>query len=59
VVAHGLETGELYDLVADPYETTNLWAEPSAQSLKLALFQRLADRMAWTVDPLPRREANW
>jgi arylsulfatase A-like enzyme len=59
VVAHGLETGELYDLVADPYETTNLWAEPSTQSLKLALFQRLADRMAWTVDPLPRRETNW
>ncbi len=56
---HGLGTGELYDLEADPDETNNLWDDPHGQSLKLALLTRLSDRMAWTVDPLPRREAAW
>lgn len=59
VVAHGLEQGELYDLEMDPTETHNLWNASEHQSLKLALFQRLADRMAWTVDPLPLRQSNW
>ena len=27
--------------------------------VKLRLFQRLCDRMAWTVDPLPEREASY
>ena len=59
VVAHGLGLGELYDLTADPNETHNLWADPDQQALKLTLFQRLADRMAWTVDPLPLRQSAW
>jgi hypothetical protein len=25
----------------------------------LDMFQRLCDRMAWTVDPLPLHEADW
>ena len=59
VVMHGLDTGELYDLEADPRESSNLWAVPDAQGIKLAMFQRLCDRMAWTVDPLPERESPW
>jgi arylsulfatase A-like enzyme len=59
VVTHGLNTGELYDLEQDPQETHNLWNQPEAQPLKLEMFQRLCDRMAWTVDPLPPRVAPW
>ena len=59
VVAHGLEQGELYDLEMDPTETHNLWEETEHQALKLTLLQRLIDRMAWTVDPLPLRQSNW
>lgn len=59
VVTHGLNIGELYDLAEDPNETNNLWAEPEHQALKLEMFQRLCDRMAWTVDPLPPRVAPW
>ena len=56
VVAHGLAAGELYDLEADPQEAHNLWHDPAYAGLRLTLLQRLCDRMAWTVDPLPVRE---
>ena len=59
VVAHGSEPGELYDLQDDPAETHNEWDNPALQAVKADLLQRLCDRMAWTVDPLPRREAPW
>ena len=59
VVAHGLNTGELYDLEADPNETNNLWGDFTHAQIQLAMYQRLSDRMAWTVDPLPLREADW
>lgn len=59
VVVHGLAEGELYDLRADPSETRNLWNDPDAREAKMDMLVRLADRMAWTVDPWPPREANW
>ena len=59
VAVHGLNTGELYDLANDPGENHNLWNDPAYQSIKLDLYIRLCDRMAWTVDPLPQREAAW
>jgi len=59
VVAHGLETGELYDMTDDPNETHNLWAHPDQQSLKMDLMKRLCDRMAWMVDPLPPRVSGF
>lgn len=59
VLLHGLEDGELYDLRRDPMETHNLWCDPASQRLKMALMQRLCDRMAWTVDPLPGREGPY
>jgi arylsulfatase A-like enzyme len=58
-VMHGLNDGELYDLVNDPHETTNRWRDPAYRDLKDALLQRLVDRMAWTVDPLPERVSKW
>ena len=59
VAHHGEQPGELYDIEADPNETRNLWDDPSARDAKIEMLQRLADRMAWTVDPLPPRESRW
>ena len=59
VAVHGQPTGELYDLDADPLETHNLWNDPGRQSLRFELTERLADRIAFTADPWPRREAGW
>ena len=55
VVAHGFDTGELYDLEADPTETHNLWDAPEHASVRMELLKKLCDRMAFTVDPLPVR----
>jgi len=59
VAIHGHELGELYDLENDQTETRNLWDDPASQGLKLEMLKRLADRMAWTVDPLPPRRASF
>lgn len=59
VVAHGTGGGELYDLQTDPEETENLWESSEHLPLKLAMQERVMDRMAWTVDPLPMRQAPW
>lgn len=59
VAAHGLGTGEFYDLETDPDETVNRWDDPDYAALKAELLLRLCDRMAWTVDPLPARIAPW
>ena len=59
VVAHGQNTGELYDLANDPSETNNQSDNPEYLKTKMELLTRLTDRMAWTVDPLPLREAPW
>ena len=59
VVAHGLNTGELYDLAVDPMETANQWNDPGYAAVKSEMLLRLCDRMAWTVDPLPERIAPW
>ena len=44
---------------ADPNETHNLWSAPERQAIKTDMLVRLCDRMAWTADPLPLREAMW
>jgi arylsulfatase A-like enzyme len=59
VCAHSLDTGELYDLEMDPAETHNRWDDPACTETKLRLLQRLCNRMAWTVDPLPVRQGPW
>ena len=58
-VAHGQDTGELYDLDADPTETSNLWGNPDYREVRHGLMMQMLDRMVWTVDPLPEREAPW
>jgi choline-sulfatase len=59
VADHSHRTGELYDLEQDPGEHRNLWDDPASLGLKAEMLARLADRMAWTVDPLPARRADW
>ncbi len=57
VVTHGFAGGELYDLAQDPDEVRNLWDAPEHSVVQAQLLKRLCDRMAWTVDPMPHREA--
>lgn len=59
VVAHGTGSGELYNLYVDPEETDNLWDSAESLSIRLEMQERVMDRMAWTVDPLPMRQAPW
>jgi arylsulfatase len=59
VAVHGRDEGELYDLDGDPTETRNLWHDSQHLPLKCAMLKRLSDRMAFTVDPLPPRQALW
>ena len=56
VVAHGLETGEFYDLEIDPTETRNLWASADHAPVKMQMLKQLCDRMAFAADPLPVRQ---
>jgi len=59
VLDHTTSEGELYDLEADPSETWNRWDDPSFARPKMDMLVRLCNRMAWTVDPLPLRRADW
>ena len=59
VVVHGHDIGELYDLERDPDEFYNLWDDEQYLPIKMRMLQRMCDRMAWTVDPLPERAAGW
>jgi arylsulfatase A-like enzyme len=50
----GTEFGELYDLVHDPLELENLWAQPGTATLRAALTERLTREVIDTADVLPR-----
>ena len=56
---HGRREGELYDLIADPGEVTNLWASNAHRDIREAMMMTLTDRLAFTMDPLPERRAAW
>ena len=55
VLYHGHDLGELYDLQEDPSEFENMWDEPEAQPLKLALMQKSFDASMLAMDRGPRR----
>lgn len=57
--AHAQDTGELYDLQADPGEHRNLWSDPAMLPVRAQLLQKLCDRLAFAADPLPERTAPW
>ncbi len=52
-------TGELYNLVADPHELTNLWNDGAHATDRAALYERLLDVLVSTEDRSARREAYW
>ena len=39
-IYHGIEHGELYDIVTDPNEENNLWDDESYLKIKLKLMQK-------------------
>lgn len=59
VVDHANDYGELYDLISDPHEIINLWNNKSFLRTKSQLLTQLTHKMAFTVDPLPYRIADW
>ena len=65
VVHHGdhastrARTGELYDLVADPAELTNLWDDRAHAADRLALQEKLLDVLVATEDRTQPRDAFW
>ena len=59
VRVHSTKEGELYDLVNDPAETVNLYSSAEHTEIRLHMLELLTDRMAWTVDPLPERLAEF
>jgi arylsulfatase A-like enzyme len=52
-------TGELYDLVADPLELTNLWDDPASSPIRIELERMLIDVLVATADRSQPREAYW
>lgn len=52
-------TGELYDLVEDPKELTNLWGSSSHRDTRLALQEQLLDVIVSTEDRRQTRVADW
>lgn len=56
---HDENHGELYDLVTDPGETDNLYDDPAYAERKIALLEAMLNRVAFTVDPMPVREAAY
>jgi len=56
---HMSTDGELYDMLADPNETCNLWNNPEYSDVRFRLLKRLCDRIALTCDPLPERQAGY
>jgi arylsulfatase A-like enzyme len=52
-------TGELYDMVNDPDELTNLWDDPESANLRIELERMLLDVLVATEDRSQPREAFW
>lgn len=59
VVYHGHESGELYDLAADPGEFENRWADPAYAAVKLRLLKQSFDALALATDVGPRQVARF
>jgi arylsulfatase A-like enzyme len=53
-VYRGVPWGELYDLETDPHELHNLWDDPASAPWKLALTERLVQKMMELSERSPR-----
>ena len=54
---HSTNQGELYDLSNDSKETKNLYYDKDYTETKIYLLEQMANQIAYTIDPLPIREA--
>ena len=52
----GSSKGQLFDLVADPGETVNLWGKPETQKLQAELTGNLLN---WLYSDLYRHKERW
>lgn len=59
VYYHSTDEGELYDLVKDPQERKNVYYEAEYGQLKVKMLEVMLDQLAFTADPLPKREAAY
>ncbi|WP_156253724.1 sulfatase/phosphatase domain-containing protein [Pseudactinotalea terrae] len=65
VVWHGnpdtgtAQTGELYDLNADPRELVNLWDDPEHAQLRADMCAAVLDLQMWHEDRTAARVAPW
>jgi arylsulfatase A-like enzyme len=60
VVSHSIRgEGELYDLVTDPGEHLNLYADPAFLEKKTELMECLLRHWSHTADPVPVRKSDW
>jgi hypothetical protein len=46
------DQGELYDLVADPYQLNNVYGQPAYEEVRLDLMTRMEAYMVELGDPL-------
>jgi len=46
------DTGELYDLAADPYQLNNVYGQPDYEGVRLDLMRRMENYMQELKDPL-------
>ena len=53
VVYHGLEVGQLFDLIEDPDEHENLWERADHEAIKWNLMKRAFDATVAAVDTGP------
>lgn len=53
------EYGEMYDMINDPDETTNLFFNEKYAKLKSELLLKMCNKMMICSDPLSERKANW
>jgi len=55
VAYHGHEKGELFDMINDPEEYTNLWDSPKHQKIKFDLMKKSFDQTVLSMDTGPIR----
>ncbi|MCI9590203.1 MAG: sulfatase-like hydrolase/transferase [Lachnospiraceae bacterium] len=54
---HNTNQGELYDLKEDPEEFCNKYKDPEMQSVRIRMLEAMVNKFAYSMDPLPKREA--
>ena len=54
-IYHGHEKGELFDMLNDPEEYTNLWDHPDYQDIRFDLMKKSFDQTVHSMDVGPER----